>query len=45
MRAAQKKLKHVLRRSGNCWSLCVTILLMIALAVLIVVAFKLMALF
>jgi hypothetical protein len=45
MRAAHKKLKHVLRRSGNCWSLCVTIMLMIALALLIVFAFKLASLF
>ena len=45
MRAAQKRLKGVLRRSGNCRSMCVTIGLMVALAVLIVVAFKLAALF
>ena len=35
----------VLARSGNCGSLCVTIGLMVALAVLLVVAFKLAALF
>ena len=45
MRAAQKRLKGVLRRSGNCRSMCITIGLMVALAVLIVVAFKLAALF
>ena len=45
MRAAQKRLKGVLRRSGNCRSMCLTIGLMAALAVLIVVAFKLAALF
>ena len=35
----------VLKRSGNCGSLCLTIGLMVALAVLLVVAFKLASLF
>ncbi len=45
MRTAQKKLKHVLARSGNCRSMCVTILLMIALAVVVIIGFKLAAFF
>jgi N-glycosylase/DNA lyase len=45
MRAAQKKLKTVLRRSGNCKTLCFSIMLMVALAVLLVITFKLAILF
>ncbi|EIE25173.1 Qc-snare protein, Syn8/Syntaxin8-family [Coccomyxa subellipsoidea C-169] len=45
MRTAQKKLKHVLARSGNCRSMCVTMLLMIALAVVVIIGFKLAAFF
>jgi SYP5 family syntaxin len=45
MRAAQKRLKGVMRRSGNCRSMCITIGLMAVLAVLIWVAFKLARLF
>jgi len=45
MRAAQKKLKHVMRRAGNCRSMCFMILLMVILAVVIIVAFKLASLF
>lgn len=45
MRTAQKKLKYVLRRSGNCRSMCITILLMVALAVVITIGFKLAAIF
>lgn len=40
MRAAQKKLKLVLKSSGNCKSLCVSILLMVALAVVLLLGFK-----
>ena len=45
MRAAQKKLKHVMRRAGNCRSMCVMIALMVALAVVMIIAFKLASLF
>ena len=45
MRAAQKKLKHVMRRAGNCRSMCFMILLMVILAVVIIVAFKLASVF
>ena len=45
MRAAQKKLKHVMQRAGNCRSMCVMIALMVALAVVIIIAFKLASLF
>ena len=42
MRAAQKKLKLVLKKSGNCKGLCTSILLMVALAVIILVGFKIL---
>ena len=45
MRAAQKKLKHVMRRAGNCRSMCLMIALMVILAVVIIIAFKLASLF
>ena len=45
MRAAQKKLKHVMRRAGNCRSMCFMIALMVVLAVVIIIAFKLASLF
>ncbi|CAL8461856.1 g1387 [Coccomyxa elongata] len=45
MRTAHKKLKLVMRRSGNCRSMCITILLMVALAVIITIGFKLAAFF
>ena len=41
LRAAQKRLKHVLATSGNCRSLCITIGLMCVLAVVILIGFKL----
>ena len=41
LRAAQKRLKHVLATSGNCRSLCITIGLMCILAVMILIGFKL----
>ena len=41
LRAAQKRLKHVLATSGNCRSLCITIGLMCILAVVILIGFKL----
>ena len=40
MRAASKKLKLVMKNTGNCKSLCTSILLMVALAVVILVGFK-----
>ena len=43
MRQAQKKLRMVLRSSGNCRSLCTTILLMVGLAVVILIGFKIVA--
>ena len=45
MRAAQKKLKHVMRRAGTWRSMCFMILLMVILAVVIIVAFKLASFF
>lgn len=45
LKAAQKKLKIVMKRSGNCKSMCFTILLMVVLAVVLVIAFKLVRLF
>ena len=45
MSTAHKKLKLVMRRSGNCRSMCITILLMVALAVVITIGFKLAAFF
>ena len=44
MRQAQKKLKHVMSNSGNCRSLCVTILLMVVLAAVILLGFKILSL-
>ena len=44
MRQAQKKLKLVMRNSGNCSSLCVTVLLMTALAFVILLGFKILSL-
>ena len=41
LRAAQKRLKHVLATSGNCRSLCITIGLMCILAIVILIGFKL----
>ena len=40
MRAAQKKLSLVMKNSGNCKGLCTSILLMVGLALLILVGFK-----
>ena len=45
MRAAQKKLKHVMRRAGKCRSMCFMIALMVILAVVIIIVFKLASLF
>ena len=42
MRAARKKLNLVMKNSGNCKSLCTTILLMVILAVIILVGFKIL---
>ena len=42
MRQAQKKLRMVMRSSGNCRSLCVTVLLMVGLAVVILLGFKIL---
>ena len=42
LRAAQKRLKHVLATSGNCRSLCITIALMCVLAVVIYLSIKLL---
>lgn len=45
LKAAQKKLKIVMKKSGNCKSMCFTILLMAVLAVVLVIAFKLVRIF
>lgn len=41
MRAAQKKLTSVMRQSGNCRSMLITIVLMFVLMIVIVICFKL----
>lgn len=45
LRAAQKKLKIVMKNSGNCKSMCFTMLLMVILAVVLILTFKLVRLF
>lgn len=42
MRAAQKKLKLVMKNSGNCKGLCVSILLMVGLAVVVLLGFRIL---
>ena len=42
MRAAQKKLKLVMKNSGNCKGLCTSILLMVILAVVVLLGFKIL---